>query len=167
LIVSLLYGAGLRLLECLEMRVKDVDFDGNQVIVRRGKGRKDRRTMLPGSIKEPLALHSADVRRQHERDLADGVGAVVLPYALERKYPNAATDWAWQFVFPAGRVCRDPRWGPPSRFHLHESVVQRAVALATRQAGVSKRVGCHTFRHHADCRIMPMMRWPSLSFKVS
>jgi integron integrase len=147
LIVSLLYGAGLRLLECLELRVKDVDFDGNQVIVRRGKGRKDRRTVLPGSVKAALASHLAEVKRQHERDLAHGVGAVVLPYALDRKYPNAATEWAWQFVFPAGRVCRDARWGPPSRYHLHESAVQRAVAVATRQAGVPKRVGCHTFRH--------------------
>jgi integron integrase len=147
LIVSLLYGAGLRLLECLELRVKDADLDGNQLIVRRGKGRKDRRTLLPASVKAPLGSHLAAVRRQHEEDVADGVGAVVLPYALDRKYPNAATDWAWQFVFPAGRVCRDPRWGPPSRFHLHESVVQRAVAVAARQAGIAKRVGCHTFRH--------------------
>jgi integron integrase len=147
LIVSLLYGAGLRLLECLELRVKDVDFAANQVVVRRGKGRKDRRTVLPAMVKEPLAAHLAEVHIQHERDLANGVGAVVLPYALDRKYPNAATEWAWQFVFPAGRVCRDPRWGPPSRYHLHESVVQRAVAHATRRAGVAKRVGCHTFRH--------------------
>ena len=147
LIVSLLYGAGLRLLECLELRVKDLDFDGNQVIVRGGKGRKDRRTVLPAAVKAPLTSHLAEVKRQHERDLAHGVGAVVLPYALDRKYPNAATDWAWQFVFPASRVCRDARWGPPSRYHLHESAVQRAVAVATRQAGIPKRVGCHTFRH--------------------
>jgi integron integrase len=147
LIVSLLYGAGLRLLECLELRVKDLDFDGNQVIVRGGKGRKDRRTVLPARVKAPLTSHLAEVKRQHERDLAHGVGAVVLPYALDRKYPNAATDWAWQFVFPASRVCRDARWGPPSRYHLHESAVQRAVAVATRQAGIPKRVGCHTFRH--------------------
>ena len=79
--------------------------------------------------------------------MAHGVGAVVLPYALDRKYPNAATEWAWQFVFPASRVCRDTRWGPPSRYHLHESTVQRAVAVATREAGIPKRVGCHTFRH--------------------
>ena len=110
LIVSLLYGAGLRLLECLELRVKDLDFDGNQVIVRGGKGRKDRRTVLPAAVKAPLTSHLAEVKRQHERDLAHGVGAVVLPYALDRKYPNAATDWAWQFVFPASRVCRDARW---------------------------------------------------------
>ena len=147
LIVSLLYGAGLRLLECLGLRVKDVDFDGTQVIVRGGKGRKDRRTVLPESVQVPLASHLAEVKQQHERDLACGVGAVVLPYALDRKYPNAATEWAWQFVFPASRVCRDARWGPPSRYHLHESAVQRAVAVATRQAGIPKRVSCHTFRH--------------------
>ena len=128
--MSLLYGAGLRLLECLELRVKDVDFAANQVVVRRGKGRKDRRTLLPAVVKEPLAAHLAEVRSQHERDLDNGVGAVVLPYALDRKYPNAAREWGWQFVFPAGRVCRDPRWGPPSRYHLHESVVQRAVTAA-------------------------------------
>jgi integron integrase len=147
LIVSLLYGAGLRLLECLELRVKDVDFAANLVVVRRGKGRKDRRTLLPAVVKEPLAAHLAEVQSQHERDLANGVGAVVLPYALDRKYPNAAREWGWQFVFPAGRVCRDPRWGPPSRYHLHESVVQRAVTAAARQAGVAKRAGCHMFRH--------------------
>src|SRR5262249_54476177 len=99
-------------------------------------------------VKEPLAVHLADVRSQHEGDLAGGVGAVVLPYALDRKHPNAAKEWAWQFVFPAGRICRDLRWGPPSRYHLHESVVQRAgAAAARRRAGIGKRVGCHTFRH--------------------
>lgn len=147
LIAALLYGAGLRLQECLELRVKDVDFGRNQIVVRRGKGQKDRRTILPSSVKERLAAHLDEVRRQHERDLAAGVGRVVLPSALERKYPNAPTDWAWQFVFPAARICRDPRFGPPSRYHLHESVVQRAVAEAVRRAGIAKRVSCHTFRH--------------------
>ena len=147
LIVTLLYGAGLRLQECLELRVKDIDFERHQVVVRRGKGQKDRRTMLPVTVEERLATHLEAVRRQHQKDVADGVGRVVLPGALDRKYPNAGTDWLWQFVFPAGRVCRDSRWGPASRFHLHESVVQRAVAQAARKAGVTKRVGCHTFRH--------------------
>lgn len=147
LIVALLYGAGLRLQECLELRVKDLDVDRHEISVRRGKGQKDRRTMLPTGIDDRLRTHLLEVKRQHERDLAAGFGRVVLPYTLERKYPNAPTAWGWQFVFPAARLCRDPRWGPPSRFHLHESVVQRAVAAAARQAGLTKHVGCHTFRH--------------------
>jgi integron integrase len=147
LIVALLYGGGLRLQECLDLRVKDVDFDRNQITIRRGKGRKDRRTMLPELVQGRLKGHLDDVRRQHLRDLSEGFGKVVLPEALDRKYPNASAEWGWQFVFPAGRLCRDPRWGPPSRFHLHESAVQRAVTEAVRQAGLSKRAGCHTFRH--------------------
>ncbi len=147
MVAALLYGAGLRLQECLELRVKDLDFDRHEIVVRRGKGQKDRRTMLPVAIEERLRGHLREVRQQHERDLADGVGRVVLPFALDRKYPNAATDWAWQFVFPAARICRDPRWGPPSRFHLHESAVQREVADAARRAGLAKRVGPHVFRH--------------------
>jgi integron integrase len=147
LIVSLLYGSGLRLLECLELRVKDIDFDRQQVVVRRGKGQKDRITMLPRSVSADLTRHLANVWRQHERDLAHGDGRVVLPFALDRKYPGAGTAWSWQFVFPAARICRDPRWGPPSRFHLHESAAQRAVAEAVRRAGIAKRVSCHTFRH--------------------
>lgn len=147
MIAALLYGAGLRLQESLELRVKDLDFDRNQILVRRGKGQKDRRTLLPGSVKARLTAHLVDVRRQHQRDLSEGVGRVVLPGALERKYPQAATDWAWQFVFPAARICRDLRFGPPSRYHLHESVVQRAVTAAVRRAGLAKRVSCHTFRH--------------------
>jgi len=158
LVVALLYGTGLRLQECLELRVKDVDFHRSQIVVRRGKGQKDRRTMLPAAVVPLLQAHLRDVKQQHDGDLAEGVGRVVLPFALDRKYPNAATEWGWQFVFPAARICRDPRWGPPSRFHLHESVVQRAVAEAARRAGLTKKIGCHTFRHHADCLIMPMLR---------
>ena len=147
LVVTLLYGAGLRLQECLELRAKDVDFDRNEIVVRRGKGQKDRRTMLPEAVKERLRAHLGEVRRRHEEDLAVGHGRVALPDALERKYPNAATEWSWQFVFSAGRVCRDPKWGPPSRYHLHESAVQRAVTAAVRRARIAKRAGCHTFRH--------------------
>ncbi len=98
-------------------------------------------------MEERLHLHLREVQRQHERDVADGVGRVVMPFALDRKYPNAATDWAWQFVFPAARICRDPRFGPPSRFHLHESVVQKEIAAAVRRAGLTKRVSPHAFRH--------------------
>jgi len=112
LIASLLYGAGLRLQECLELRVKDIDFDRREVVVRRGKGQRDRRTMLPDRVKEPLTQHLAHVQRLHHRDLAAGLGRVVMPDALSRKYPNAAAEWRWQFVFPAGRICRDPRFGP-------------------------------------------------------
>jgi integrase len=133
--------------ECLCLRIKDLDFDRHQIVVRRGKGQKDRVTMLPAAVDDPLRAHLADVRRQHAMDLARGEGRVVLPDALDRKYPSAATEWGWQFVFPAARICRDPRWGPPSRFHLHESAVQKAVAEAVRRSGVAKRVGPHTFRH--------------------
>lgn len=147
LIVALLYGTGVRLEECLELRVKDLDFDRNQIVVRRGKGQKDRVTMLPVGVKERLAAHVATVKRQHERDLARGEGRIVLPFAIDRKYPGAPTEWGWQFVFPASRICRDPKWGRPSRFHLHESAVQRAVTEAVRRAGLAKRASCHSLRH--------------------
>jgi integron integrase len=147
LVVVLLYGAGLRLEECLSLRVKDLDFDRHQIIVRQGKGRKDRMTMLPAAAREAMMGHLTRVRRIHDADLAHGFGRVVLPFAVDRKYPNAASEWRWQFVFPAARICRDPRWGGPSRYHLHESVIQKAVARAARQAGMTKRVGPHTMRH--------------------
>ena len=147
LVVMLLYGAGLRLEECLELRVKDLDFDRQQITVRQGKGRKDRVTMLPAAARAPLTEHLAGVRRLHGADLAGGLGRVVLPFAVDRKYPNAATEWRWQFVFPAGRICRNAKFGPPSRYHLHESVVQKAVAGAAGQAGLIKRISPHTMRH--------------------
>ena len=147
IIVVLLYGAGLRIQDCVELRVKDVDFDRHQIVLRRGKGEKDRRTILPETVRERLQAHLSEVKRLHERDLAQGVGRAVLPFALDRKYPNASTDWIWQFVFPAVRICRNPQWGPPSRYHLHESVVQKAVTKAVRQAGLTKRASSHTFRH--------------------
>jgi integron integrase len=147
LIGMLLYGAGLRLEECLELRVKDVDFDRNQITVRRGKGQKDRTTMLPRAAVDSLREHLAHMQRRHAADVENGGGRVVLPEALERKYPGAATDWGWQFVFPASRICRDPRWGLPWRFHVHESAVQKAVATAVRRSGITKRCGPHTFRH--------------------
>ena len=147
LIVALLYGAGLRLQDGVELRVKDVDVDLNQIVIRRGKGQKDRRTMPPALVRERLRAHLAEVQRQHERDCAAGVGRAVLPFALDRKYPAASTEWKWQFVFPAARICRDRRWGPPSRFHLHESVVQKAMAAAARAAGITKLVGPHSMRH--------------------
>ena len=147
LVVTLLYGAGLRLQECLELRVKDLDFDRHQIVVRQGKGRKDRVTMLLAAAREALTEHLKNVRRIHEGDLTRGFGRVVLPFAVGRKYPSAAAEWQWQFVFPAARICRDPRFGPASRYHLHESVVQKAVAEAARSAGLTKRIGPHTLRH--------------------
>lgn len=107
----------------------------------------DRTTMLPSAVVGPLREHLAHVRGLHDTDLEEGAGRVVLPGVLGRKYPHAAVEWGWQFVFPTSRICRDPRWGPPSRFHLHESVVQKAVAAAVRRSGTAKRAGPHTFRH--------------------
>lgn len=148
IIAALLYGAGLRLKECLELRVKDLDFERSQIMVRRGKGQKDRVTMLPSVVREKLLAHLVTVRVRHSDDLRNGLGKVVLPFALDRKYPGAAAAWGWQFVFPAGRICRDPQWGPPTRYHLHESVVQRAIGAAAHGAGVTKHpVGPHTLRH--------------------
>lgn len=147
LIVSLLYGAGLRLQECLELRVKDIDFERRELTIRRGKGQKDRRVMLPDALRDGFQRHLEAVRRTHEADLAEGFGRVVLPDAIGRKFPNAEKEWRWQFVFPARRLCRDERFGPPSRYHLHESAVQRAVTEAVRLSGITKRAGCHTFRH--------------------
>ena len=147
IVASLLYGAGLRLLEALALRVKDIDLERRELTVRQGKGRKDRRTMLPGTTRERLIGHLAEVRRLHEADRAEGLGRVVLPDGLSRKYPGAAGEWAWQFVFPAARICRDPRWGGPTRFHIHESVIQRAVTDAVRRSGLTKRASCHTLRH--------------------
>ncbi|HXH07439.1 MAG TPA: integron integrase [Vicinamibacterales bacterium] len=147
LMASLLYGAGLRLLECARLRVKDVDFQRNQIVVRGGKGDKDRVTMLPASVKEPLWRHLQAVRRQHEADLERGAGWVELPGAIRRKYPSAGRTWAWQWVFPATRHYRDRETGEIRRHHLHESVLQRAVRLAVLKAGISKAASCHTLRH--------------------
>jgi integron integrase len=147
LMASLLYGAGLRLLECCRLRVKDVDFERNEITVRDGKGRKDRVTLLPARLKRHLATHLDRVRAQHERDLREGAGAVQLPYAIERKYPRAASEWAWQWVFPATRFYTDAESHVHRRHHLHESVVQRAMGEAVRAAGIAKHAGCHTLRH--------------------
>ncbi len=147
LMATLMYGAGLRLMECLRLRVQDIDFSANQILVRDGKGNKDRRVMLPQVLKEPLAEHLIGVREVHQRDLAGGYGRVAMPYALERKYPNAAADWRWQFVFPQKHRWRNAGTGQQGRYHIHESLVQRAVAEAVRSAGLTKRASCHTFRH--------------------
>lgn len=147
LVASVLYGSGLRLMECLQLRVQDLDMAQSQITVRRGKGDKDRLTMLPNSLKPQLTQHLEVVRRIHEGDLADGYGRVPLPKALVRKYPKAATDWAWQWVFPQQCRWRDPVTGEQGRHHVHETLVQRAVKDAARKAGISKKVTCHTLRH--------------------
>jgi integron integrase len=147
LMALVLYGAGLRLLECCWLRVKDVDFAANQIVVRDGKGEKDRVTLLPDAVKADLARHLELVRNQHERDLRHGAGWVELPYALARKYPNAGREWGWQWVFPATRFYRDRDTGQRRRHHLHESVLQRAVTEAVRQANLGKHAACHTLRH--------------------
>ncbi len=143
----LLYGAGLRLLECARLRIKDVDFASHQIVVRDGKGHKDRVTMLPAAVQAGLARHLEEARRQHERDVERGAGWVELPDALRRKYPNAGREWAWQWVFPATRIYVDRLTGERRRHHLHESVLQRAVKDAVRRAGIVKPASCHTFRH--------------------
>jgi integron integrase len=147
IMASLLYGSGLRLMECARSRVKDVDLVRAEIIVRDGKGRKDRVTMIPERVREPLATHLARVRRLHQADLAVGAGHVALPYALARKYPTAAREWGWQWVFPATRTYRDPATGLRHRHHLHESVLQRTVKAAARAAGIAKPAGCHSLRH--------------------
>ena len=145
--VTLLYGAGLRLMECCRLRVKDIDFSQNQLVVRGGKGNKDRYTMLPTAVKEPLKRHLEMMRRQHQHDLEHGLGRVVLPNALDRKYPNAGREWAWQWVFPASKYYVDRVTGERYRHHLHESVLQKAVKEAARKAAISKFATCHTLRH--------------------
>jgi integron integrase len=147
LVASLLYGSGLRLMEALRLRVKDVDFPYRQLIVRDGKGGKDRVTILPTGVVDPLRVHLERVRERHRTALEQGFGGVELPQALARKYPGAHLEWGWQYVFPAERPGRDPRSGAVRRHHLHEESVQRAVRAAVRAAGIEKPASCHTFRH--------------------
>jgi integron integrase len=143
----LLYGGGLRLLECARLRVKDVDFEANQIAVRHGKGGKDRMTVLPRILEAPLRRQVERVRLRHERDLRASAGWVELPDGLARKYPNAGRELPWQWLFPATRLYRDRDTGQLRRHHLHETVVQRAVREAVRAAGITKAASCHTFRH--------------------
>jgi integron integrase len=147
LMAYLLYGSGLRLLECCRLRVQDVDFAGNQIVVRTGKGDKDRVTVLPAAVRAALARHLDATREQHQRDLLRGAGWVELPTALMRKYPNAGREWVWQWVFPATRLYTDRATGQRRRHHLHETVLQRVVKGAVRRAGIPKRATPHTLRH--------------------
>ena len=147
IMTHLLYGAGLRLMECVRLRVKDIDFQYRQIWVRSGKGNKDRVTVLPEIIREPLRKHLVTVKRLHEKDLDEGFGAAYLPFALEKKYPRANRDWAWQYVFPSRRRSKDPRSGLTRRHHVDEKTLQRAVKTAIRTAEIAKHGSCHTLRH--------------------
>lgn len=147
LMAALIYGSGLRLLECARLRVKDLDFSKGEILVRDGKGRKDRITLLPSRLAEPLRAHLDRVRVQHQEDLARGAGRVALPEALERKYPGANVEWAWQWVFPASRSYLSRQLAVRYRHHVHETVLQRAFHEAVRGAGITKHATCHTLRH--------------------
>ena len=147
LVAGLLYGAGLRLMDGLQLRVQDLDFEKKEIIIRLGKGGKDRRSMIPESMVSHLQKHLQQVRLLHESDLKNGFGRVPLPNALSRKYPNADKEWGWQWVFPASTRYLDNNDSIHRRHHLHESCIQKAVKQGTRRAGIHKKVGCHTFRH--------------------
>lgn len=147
LMASLLYGSGLRVMECVRLRVKDIDFDYRQITVRDGKGEKDRRTMLPHSLAELLKQQLEHARLLHEEDVRHGCGNVYLPYALERKYPYVAREWRWQWVFPANKLSVDPRSGRTRRHHISEDILQMAVKRAIKESGITKRASCHTLRH--------------------
>jgi len=147
LMAKLLYGSGLRLMECLRLRVHDLDFDMNEITVRDGKGFKDRITLLPEPVQPTLREHLERVKILHEKNLVHGYGRVYLPYALARKYPNADREWGWQYVFPAKGLSKDPRSGEIRRHHMHESALQKAVKQAVRQSGIIKKVSPHSFRH--------------------
>lgn len=147
LMAKLPYGSGLRLMECLRLRVKDLDFAQRQILVRDGKGMEDRVTMLPESLIAPLQEHLLRVKRFHAQDLAKRVGSVYLPFALERKYPHADRAWIWQYVLPSDRLSKAPRTAIIRRHHVGESGLQRAVGRAGCLAGLNKRISCHTLRH--------------------
>ena len=144
---GLLYGSGLRLMECVRLRVKDIDFAYAQITVRDGKGGKDRVTMLPVNLAAPLQKHLARMKMQHDQDLIDGFGTVHLPFALARKFPNAEREWGWQYVFPSSRFSVDPRSGKKQRHHMSEAILQNAMKAAVRVCGINKPATCHTLRH--------------------
>ncbi|MEK6568074.1 MAG: integron integrase, partial [Candidatus Omnitrophota bacterium] len=145
--LQLLYGTGMRLMELVRLRVQDIDFDSNLIFIRSSKGDKDRTTVLPEAIKDRLREHLKEVKALHEKDLKDGHGEVWLPLALERKYPNAAKQFGWQYVFPSSKLSIDPASGKIRRFHISEKTIQNAMAKAVRKAGITKHATVHTLRH--------------------
>jgi len=147
LMAELIYGGGLRVMECCRLRVKDLDFDNNLLFVREGKGDKDRSTLFPEAVQADLQVHLEQVKKLHEEDLAAGVGEVWLPNALDRKYPNAPKEWAWQYVFPSRTLSTDPRSGKVRRHHISDNAIQTAVRAAVRAAGIAKPASVHTLRH--------------------
>jgi len=147
LAASLLYGAGLRLMECLRLRIKDIDFSQSHIMVRQGKGFKDRTTLFPAGLREALSHHIDGVHMQYERDLTKGIANVTLPYALARKYPNAPSEWGWQYVFQASSLCTDEKTGELKRHHIHEKTMQRRFKQAVRSAQIIKPATIHTLRH--------------------
>ena len=147
LMASLLYGAGLHLMECVRLRIKDVDYEYRQILVRDGKGQKDRVTMLPQSLAEPLKRHLEKVNILHQQDMTEGFGEVYLPFALERKYAGASHEWGWQYAFPARKRSIDPRSGKERRHHIDEKTLQDAIKRAVRAAKIAKPGSCRTFRH--------------------
>ncbi|MEK7737821.1 MAG: integron integrase, partial [Pseudomonadota bacterium] len=163
LMAMLLYGSGLRLLECCQLRVKDLDFPQNQLLVRAGKGNKDRYTMLPAALQGPLQRHLEAVRKQHQEDLAQGLGRVELPNALARKYPNAPKEWGWQWVFPATSHYADRETGERRRHHLHESVLQKSFREARLGADIAKPASCHTLRHSGHKSIQTTARYTRIT----
>jgi len=154
IIAQILYGSGLRLMECLRLRIKDIDFERRTITARDTKSDRDRVTCLPQNVIEPLRLHLLKVRAQYEADFAYGRADVEMPYALSLKYPNAGSEWCWQYVFPASQFSVDPRSGVTRRHHLYETSVQKAVSKAARETGISKPVGPHTFRHSFATRLL-------------
>ena len=156
LMAALLYGAGLRVMECVRLRIKDIDFALRQLIVRNGKGNKDRVTPIPEKIIPDLKHAIEHAQKLHDYDLSEGYGEVFLPYALDRKYPSAATELAWQYIFPAGHRSVDPRSGLVRRHHVGEQSLQRAVKKAIKKAGIQKQASCHTFRHSFATRLLEM-----------
>ena len=155
LVAKLLYGSGLRIMEAVRIRVKDIDFQMKQLTVRSDKGERDRFTTFPTTFTPLLQNHLARVKTLHQQDLAQGHGEVYLPHALARKYPNTAKEWGWQYVFPARNISVDPRSGVTRRHHVDPSVVNKAIKVTVRRAGLTKHISAHTFRHYAACRIMP------------